>query len=52
MSDDQDGCEWVFILVPTHLGSPGPMAVKRFFVCVISDVLYCWKQNDRFLCVF
>jgi len=36
MSDDQDGCEWVFLLVPAYLGCPGPKAVKRLcqLVCV------------------
>jgi len=34
MSDSQDGCEWVFLLVPAYPGSPGPTAVKRLCVCV------------------
>jgi len=37
MSDDQDGCEWVFLLVPAYLGCPGPKAVKRLCVCVPSN---------------
>ena len=35
MSDDQDGCEWVFLLVPAYPGCPGPKAVKRLCVCVV-----------------
>jgi len=34
MSDDQDGCEWVFFLVPAYPGCPKPKAVKRLCVCV------------------
>ena len=26
MSDDQDGCEWMFLLVPAYPGSPGQKA--------------------------
>ena len=33
MSDEQDGCEWVFRLVLAYLGSPGQRAVKRVCVC-------------------
>ena len=34
MSDDQDKCESVFILVPAYPGSPEPTVVKRLCVCV------------------
>jgi len=34
MSDDQDGGEWVCLLVSAHPGSPGPKVVKRLCVCV------------------
>ena len=34
MSDDQDGCEWVNVLLePAYKGSPGLKAVKRLCVC-------------------
>jgi len=33
MSDDQDGCEWVFLLVPAYPDCPGPKAVKRLCAC-------------------
>jgi len=38
MSDDQDGCEWVFLLVLAYPGSPGPTAVKR--LCVSEDLIH------------
>ena len=38
MYDDQDGCEWVFLLVPAYPGCPGPKAVKRLCVCVCSEL--------------
>jgi len=34
MSDDQDGYEWVFLLVLAYPGSPGPKAIKWLCVCV------------------
>ena len=34
MSDDQDGCEWVFLLVPAYPGCSEPKTVKRLCVCV------------------
>jgi len=34
MSDDQDGGEWVCLLVSAYPGSPGPKVVKRLCVCV------------------
>jgi len=38
MSDDQDGCEWVnVLLVPAYPGSPGQTAVKR--LCVLSQIV-------------
>ena len=33
MSDDQDGCEWVFLLVVAYPGSPGPKPLNGC-VCV------------------
>jgi len=33
MSDDQDGCEWVFLLVPAYLGCPGQKPLNGC-VCV------------------
>ena len=41
MSDDQDGCEWVFLPVAAYPGSPGPKAVKKlcvYFTMWCSDV--------------
>jgi len=35
MPDDQDGCEWVFLLVPAYPGSPGSKAVKQLCVCYL-----------------
>ena len=34
ITDDQDGCEWVFLLVLAHPGTPGPKAVKQLCLCV------------------
>ena len=39
MSDNQDGCEWVFLLVLAYPGSPGPKAGKRLCVC-----MYLWAK--------
>ena len=41
MSDDQDECELVFLLVPAYPGSPGPRAVKRLCVCLSSTYKDC-----------
>jgi len=38
MSDDQDGCEWVFLLVLAYPGNPGQTAVKWLCVCVTYNV--------------
>jgi len=41
MSDDQDGCEWVYVFLwyrPTR-GSPGQRAVKRLCVCVFLSLI-------------
>ena len=35
MYDDQDGCEWVFLLVPAYPGCPGQMAVKWLLFVVV-----------------
>jgi len=43
MYGDQDGCEWVFLLVPAYPGSPGPKAIKRLCVCVC--VCVCINEN-------
>jgi len=47
VSDDQDGCEWMFLLVPAHLGSSsdhGPLNCRVFvYVCAnirVSVFLY------------
>ena len=34
MVDEQEGCEWMNVLVPAHPGRPGQRAVKRLCVCV------------------
>jgi len=34
MVDEQEGCEWMFLLVPAHLGRPGQRAIKWLHVCV------------------
>jgi len=34
MVDEQEGCEWMFLLVPTHPGRPGQRAIKWLHVCV------------------
>jgi len=43
--DDQDGCEWVFLLVPAYLGCPGPKAVKRLCVCVCVCVMISGERQ-------
>ena len=48
MSDDQDECEWVFLLVPAYPGSPGPKAVKRLWVCVC--VFWCCCLEGHLIC--
>ena len=49
---------WVFLLVPTYPGSPGPKAVKRLCVCVcvcvvlsetLVDVVLCMKGDTQFV---
>ena len=61
MEEDDKGCPmirmgvsgWVFVLLPTYLGCPGPKAVKRLCVCVRvcvrvrawSEVLAYWWLN-------
>ena len=61
MSDDQDGCEWVFVLVPAYPGSPRRKAVKRLCVCVtafmcprhshtyLTYTIQCLYQNNHLL---
>ena len=33
MVDEQEGCEWMFLLVPAHPGRPGQRAIKWLHVC-------------------
>jgi len=44
MSDDQDGCEWVFLLVVAYPGSPGPKPLNGC-VCVCYDTLVLTSLN-------
>ena len=38
--DDQDGREWVFLLVPVHPGSPGQRAIKSLCVYFLKPLLF------------
>ena len=51
MSSDQDGCEWVSVLlVPAYPGSPGPKAIKRLCVCVSVCVCCNFSVEETVLC--
>ena len=51
MSDDQDVCEWVFLLVLAYPGSPGSKAIKR--LCALQQtvnqtMLYSANPHTKF----
>jgi len=47
ITDDQDGCEWVFLLVLADPGTPGPKAVKQLCLCVCKDCrVFLHKQGN------
>ena len=49
MSDDQDGCEWVFLLVPAYLGCPGKKPLNGCeCVCACVSVSYdCSRTMNK-----